>query len=231
MPTKKGFTLIETLVAVTVLSMALIPPIYTAYQSVIATNFARDQMIASYLAQDAMDYIIAKKNQNIIACTNAGDDGIQGGGGINDDDKGQDSVNDYPCDEYGQGLGRDWLADLDLCNATGVANANKKCVVDTTREKDQPYVYTFLPTCVDGTSSDCYIYFDKERNLYRHSNVITEVTNPANKQQTKFRRYVSFKTLSGGNEAAVAVVVKWKAQGFTTDDSVTVRSNIFNVKP
>lgn len=61
---KKGFTLVETLVAVSILLGAIITPMVIASQGIAITTYARDQVIAAYLAQDAVEYIIAKKKQN-----------------------------------------------------------------------------------------------------------------------------------------------------------------------
>lgn len=61
-----GFTLVETLVAITVLMGAIIAPLYIASQGIGITALARDQVIAAYLAQDAVEYVIAKKKQNTL---------------------------------------------------------------------------------------------------------------------------------------------------------------------
>lgn len=63
--TKAGFTLIETLVAVSVLLVAVVAPLTIASRSISYTNFARDQVIASYLAFDALETIIAKRDYNV----------------------------------------------------------------------------------------------------------------------------------------------------------------------
>jgi prepilin-type N-terminal cleavage/methylation domain-containing protein len=234
----KGFTLVETLVAIGILSMAIAPALYTAYQSIIAVNFARDQMTASYLAQDAMDYLIAKKNQNIIACT--------------DGNPNHTAACNYP-DPAPKEFGNYWLADLALCDATGSSNINKKCEIDTTRKAipvadptdptppvPDPYVYSFPFACVDGKTPDCYLYFDPERSMYKPSEAIQSGSFAT---PTKFKRYVSFTRFqddgseggSGngnvGNEASVTVVVEWESKGIGSKRNVTLRSNIFNFKP
>ena len=61
----KGFTLIETLVAIAVLLTAIVAPLTIAARSISYTNFARDQIIASYLAFDSLESIIAIRNDNI----------------------------------------------------------------------------------------------------------------------------------------------------------------------
>jgi len=64
-PKTKGFTLIETLVAISVLLTAVVAPLTIAARSISYTNFARDQIIASYLAFDALETIIAMRDYNV----------------------------------------------------------------------------------------------------------------------------------------------------------------------
>lgn len=53
----KGFTIIETLVAITILMIAIVGPLTIAHRSLLAAVYAHDQMTASYLAQDLMEYM------------------------------------------------------------------------------------------------------------------------------------------------------------------------------
>ena len=55
--TQSGFTLIETFVAVTILVMAIVGPLTMASQSASYASFARDQTVANFLAQDAIEYV------------------------------------------------------------------------------------------------------------------------------------------------------------------------------
>lgn len=52
-----GFTLVETLVAIFILVMATVLPISASYVGVSQAFQARDQLIASYLAQDALEHV------------------------------------------------------------------------------------------------------------------------------------------------------------------------------
>ena len=63
-----GFTLVETLVAVAILMIAIAGPLTVAEKGLSASIYARDQLMASYLAQDAMEYIrnIVDTNQIIM---------------------------------------------------------------------------------------------------------------------------------------------------------------------
>lgn len=73
---KDGFTIIETLVAITILMIAIAGPLTIAQKSLMASIYARDQVIASYLAQDGMEYML---NQRDISSFETWlNDGVQG---------------------------------------------------------------------------------------------------------------------------------------------------------
>ncbi len=64
---QQGFTIIETLVAITILMIAIVGPLTIAHKGLQAANQARDQIVASYLAQDAIEYVRNVKENNIRA--------------------------------------------------------------------------------------------------------------------------------------------------------------------
>ena len=64
---EQGFTLIETLVAILILLSAIMAPVTLAVQSINATSLARDQVIATFLAQDAVEFIVATRKQNLLS--------------------------------------------------------------------------------------------------------------------------------------------------------------------
>lgn len=53
-----GFTIVETLVAVTIMMISIIGPLTIAQKSLLAAVYAKDQVIASFLAQDLMENVI-----------------------------------------------------------------------------------------------------------------------------------------------------------------------------
>lgn len=62
----RGFTLIETLVAVTLLATTIVLPYYAIQRSLVATYTARDELIASSLAQEAIEYVRAVRDSNYL---------------------------------------------------------------------------------------------------------------------------------------------------------------------
>lgn len=63
--TNKGFTLLEALVAISILMVAVVAPITIAQKGLSSAVYTKNQMIASYLAQDALEYIKNKRDENI----------------------------------------------------------------------------------------------------------------------------------------------------------------------
>lgn len=166
----KGFTLVETLVAVSILVIAIMPPLLIAYQGAGSVVQTRNQMIANYLAQDAMDYISAKKNENILKC---------------------EENNRNNCRNNGSGQGRNWLADLGDCFVNPRTNTTA-CELNTTNPAG-PYSTRCRPTCsmlrfdpitarykYGGTAPESIfrriVVFSDIPNMSRHEAVSVKVT-------------------------------------------------------
>ncbi len=62
----KGFTLIEGLVAISILSVSVTAPLLIAQKGVSSAMYARDQVTAFYLAQEAVEYIRNIRDTNRI---------------------------------------------------------------------------------------------------------------------------------------------------------------------
>lgn len=63
----KAFTLIESLVAVSILLVATAAPLYGANRAIVASGIARDRLTASYLAQEGMEYVRAMRDAEYLA--------------------------------------------------------------------------------------------------------------------------------------------------------------------
>ncbi|MDB5265561.1 MAG: seg [Parcubacteria group bacterium] len=64
--TKKGFTLVETLVAISILMVSIVGPMYSVFQAVQTTYIARDQLIATALAQEGIEYVRHHRDNNSL---------------------------------------------------------------------------------------------------------------------------------------------------------------------
>ncbi len=63
---ERGMTLIETLVAVTILTVAIVAPMQLTISSLASANYARDQILAANLAQEAIESVRSKRDGNIL---------------------------------------------------------------------------------------------------------------------------------------------------------------------
>ena len=66
----RGFTLIETLVAITILLLSISAPMTIASKGLASSFFARDQITAFYLAQDAVEYVRNHRDNNFLSGAN-----------------------------------------------------------------------------------------------------------------------------------------------------------------
>lgn len=63
----RGFTLVETLVAIAILMLAIVVPYFSIQQAIVTSYAARDQLIASQLAQEGEEFIYFKRDTNYLA--------------------------------------------------------------------------------------------------------------------------------------------------------------------
>lgn len=61
---KKGFTLVETMVAISILMLAILGPLSIAAAGLRNSAYARDQITAYYLAQEAIEFARDKRDDN-----------------------------------------------------------------------------------------------------------------------------------------------------------------------
>ena len=70
--TPRAFTLVETMVAVTILAFAVAGPLFTASRVVVSAQTARDQLTASYLAQEGIEYVRMMRDKEYLSSYQAG---------------------------------------------------------------------------------------------------------------------------------------------------------------
>lgn len=64
--TSRGFTLIETMVAIAVVTITIIGPLYALQQGVVASYAARDRLVASALAQEGLEFVRGTRDSNYL---------------------------------------------------------------------------------------------------------------------------------------------------------------------
>lgn len=75
---QRGFSMIETLVAITMLTLAVSAPLALAGRSLIAANYAKDQVTAFNLAQEAIEVVRSLRDRQLICIAH----GVTVGGGV-----------------------------------------------------------------------------------------------------------------------------------------------------
>jgi prepilin-type N-terminal cleavage/methylation domain-containing protein len=63
----RGFTLVETMVAIAILTIAVAGPLYTADRAVVAAEIANNQLTASYLAQEGIEYVRMVRDNSYLS--------------------------------------------------------------------------------------------------------------------------------------------------------------------
>lgn len=66
---EQGFTLVESLVAISLLLVALAGPLSIAGQGLALANFARQQVTAVFLTQEAVEYVRNTRDNNMLQGT------------------------------------------------------------------------------------------------------------------------------------------------------------------
>lgn len=66
MTNPRAFTLVETLVAIAILLLAISGPLYSVNKALQSAYIARDQLIASSLAQEGMEYIRTTRDNTYL---------------------------------------------------------------------------------------------------------------------------------------------------------------------
>ena len=66
---KRGLTMVETLVAISILTIAVVGPLGIIAQALHSSYYTRDQMTAYYLAQEAVEYVRNLRDTEGIAIT------------------------------------------------------------------------------------------------------------------------------------------------------------------
>lgn len=180
----KGFTLIETMVAISILTFAMAGPLFTADRAIVAAQTARDQLSAMYLAQEGIEYVRAMRDNTYLATYHAGGT----------------SVSETAWNDFLTGLGPTSIArcvEPNLCTYDPVGGGS----VEQCAATDNTCTPLYLTGCVNG--SDGLVCTPPNR--YTQENVPGSVVSP-------FTRTIQAIPISA-NEEKIVSTVSWTFHG------------------
>jgi Tfp pilus assembly protein PilV len=183
----KGFTLIETLIAVFLLITAIAGPLTIASKGLTATQVAKDQFIAFYLAQDAMEQVRFMRDSACLAA------GIQTGG--------------CPTGT--------WLASLDECVSTDLSRACIMDTTKAPTDIDAIVTCGSVTTCATmnyNTVTNQFTYSGGTPTTQRFKRSI-QIKRAAGADEALVVVEVSWTTIAGVTRAPVVVreqIFRWQ---------------------
>jgi len=199
-PHERGFTLIETLVAITILMIAITGPLVFVSAAVSQALYAKDQITAFYLAQDAVEQVRNIRDTNAI---------ISRAGTTHTDS---------------------WLINSNLgpntnnltsCLNGGGNGSGHTCVISTTDTPGQSYIQACSG---DGTCP--VLDFDPVTFEYGYPSPTYGTLDGDTALPSIYTRAVTITELVPNVEAQVAVTITWNAQNIPR--TFTVVEDLFN---
>ncbi len=201
---KKGFTLIETFIAISILMVVIVGPLTLSQRSLSSAKYARDRITAYYLAEDAIEYIRHLRDDAYYTQV------------------GQTSIN---------WAASNFLTIINPCYSGTVAQ--KWCMFDsqldpvTTFDSDSARSVTNMRPCIINQANKCDPFnFNNSTQTFTYKKRDTDencakLNNSAYTCSTPFTRSVSISNsiLANGNkELVVTVEVRWKSGLFGEND-------------
>lgn len=186
-----GFTLVEALVAISILMIAIASPMTLAQKGLSTATLSKDQMIASFLAQDAIEAV--KNIRDQIAISQTSGDWLDTGKPL--------SLLACICSTESE---CDSSESLKFCTIDTTAPTwnSDSIVTGITNNAKLKISYNIKP---DGTKQ--FLKYD-----YNKDNLSSCSGNPSTgrcSEDSKFTRYINIKKSDNKDEATVHVRVSW----------------------
>lgn len=198
---EKGFTIMETLVAIFILLISITGPMVFSQNGLRAAFQSRDQVTAFYLAQDAVEFVKNVRDHNILYT-----------GSIPSDASARDD----------EANGEDWLDGLDSCIADEASEHG--CTLQTIIAVGDGTDHVAACSTIGGNGSDPGCLGENEDgsedNKLRIDSNGLFTTELFDTTESIFARNIYIREIEGreGEEAEVIVKVRW-----TSHDTIGVR--------
>lgn len=201
---QKGFTLMESMVAIFILMLAITGPMVFAQNGLRAAFLSRDQITAFFLAQDAIEYVKNVRDGNVIDIVKSSTAPIDGWLG---------------------------LSNSPLNNLCVSSDGLKSCSIDTLSGNIASCSSNSVTGCIDDADTKTYTplnYFNNGSQSY----FTAQNANGGNIKPSLFAREVTIKKINhNGNlniEAEITVKIRWKSHEGVGVREIVVKENIFN---
>ena len=185
-----GFTLVEALVAISILMIAIASPMTLAQKGLSTATLSKDQMIASFLAQDAIESVKNIRDQTAVSQS-------------------------LPANWLSGGSTGPSLSNC-ICNSDDSCNfdspSRSYCIIDTTASRWNSTSIT-KPSDLNNPSKLKVSYDDLSKKFLKYDYNETSA-------DSIFTRYINIRQSSSNpNEAVVKVRVSWNSpQGIQNMD-------------
>lgn len=188
--TQRGYSLVEVLVAISILLIAIIGPITIAVKSLQSSFYAREETTALFLAQEGVEGIVAIRNETLV-------NAIQS--------------------SAPNALANAWStfvtdAKLDDCFTDDgpVGGHDAGCNYDFSKTTSQTILQQIHPVTNCNTASNCLLKYDASAGRARYNVSSAGGSNVA----TKFTRIIKLYRDTTGDGVIIESTVTWPASVF-----------------
>lgn len=196
---QSGFTFVETLVAITILLVALVAPLTIVTKTSQSNGLANEQIIAYFLAQEGVELAQQVRDQISLQYLFALNDGST------------------PNPTFSP-----WITQI-INGVNYSVCVNNDCGLDRFNSSANAEVQAMSPVSCSAAGNPCQLYFQSNgpRLYYTH--------NAAGATPTAFTRRIRFADVVPGEEAQIISRVTWRSGLFFQEQQVEVRTTIFNI--
>lgn len=186
----KAFTIIETLVATAIVMIAIAGPLVSANRALNAIIFSRDRILASYLAQEGMEYVRLVKNLIIK-------DQLEASDGVYDSTVSIKNLVDHTSNLR-----------LDLCIAGNGSGISKYCAPDARHNWASAGGIRVYNSIMDVPFL-CMISTSNSSRTYTLPSINESGCNPSHMITMGYKRYFTIQETTNQHEYLVTMYVTW----------------------